>query len=76
VQTLTCSIKRYEASSTASLAVLAPQHQRTEAVLAQHLALALTTASLTLQLTSGVIIIDHACKQTTDTGATGVTVLM
>jgi len=41
-----------------------PQHQQTEATLAQHLALALTTASVAmqLQLSSGGIIFDRACR--------------
>jgi len=37
----------------ASLPVTASLHQRTEATLAEHLAVALTTASVTMQLTSG-----------------------
>jgi len=45
----------------ASLPVSTQQHQRTEATLAKHLVLALTTASMTTQLTSGGIIFDHAC---------------
>jgi len=59
----------------ASLTVAAPLHQRSEATLAQHVALALTTASVTMQLTSGGIIFDHACRQIMDSGAAGVTVL-
>jgi len=60
----------------ASSAVAAPLHQRTEAMLAQYFALALTTASVTMQSTSGGIIFDHARKQIMDTEATGVTVLI
>jgi len=56
--------------------IASPLRQRTEASKAQHLALALTTASVTVQLTSGVIIFDYACRQIMDTGATGVTVLI
>jgi len=43
---------------------------------AQHLALALTTASVTMQLMSGGIIFDHACRQIMDTAAASVTVLI
>jgi len=56
----------------ASLPVAAPIHQRTEAMLAQHL----TTATVTTQLVSGGIIFKYACRQIMDTGATGVTVLI
>jgi len=45
-------------------------------MLAQHLALALTTASVTKQLTSSGIIFEHAGRQIMDTGSTGVTVLI
>jgi len=62
--------------SAASLPSAAPQRQRTETTLAQHLALALTTASVTMRLTSGGIIFDHACRQIMDTEVTGVTVLI
>jgi len=55
----------------ASLPVAAPQHQRTKATFAQHLALALTIASVTMQLTSGGIIFEHACRHIMGTGATG-----
>jgi len=46
--------------SAASVPLSAPQHQRTEATLVQHLTLAMTTASVTMQLTSGEIIFDQA----------------
>jgi len=62
--------------SAARLPVTAPQHQRTEATLAQALVLALTRASVTMQLRSFGIIFDHACGQIMDTGATGVTALI
>jgi len=60
----------------ASSPVAAPQHERAEATLAQHIALALTTASVTMQLTSGGITFNHACRQFMDTGATDVTALI
>jgi len=72
-----CSTKRYGALSSSKLSpVAAPLHQQTEATLAQHLALALTTASVTMQLTSSGIIFEHACRQIIDTGATSVTILI
>jgi len=55
---------------------VAPLHQLTEAVLAQHLALALTTASVPVQLMSGGMIFDHACRQVMDIGATDLTILI
>jgi len=61
---------------TESLPVAAPQHQRTEATLAQHLALALTTASVTMQLMSGGIIFDHAYRQVMEPEVTDLTVLI
>jgi len=60
----------------ASVPLSAPQHQRAAATLAQHLALALATASVAMQLTSGGIIFDHAFRHIMDTGANGVTVLI
>jgi len=62
--------------SAASLTVMVAQHQRTETMLAQHLALALTTASVAMQLTSGGIVFDHAYREVMDTGTTSVTVLI
>jgi len=47
----------------ASVLVAAPRHQQTESTLAQHLALSLTTASVTMQLASGkIFLIMHVAK--------------
>jgi len=73
--TLVCSTKHMGRHPAASLPVAALL-QRTEATLAQYLASALTTALVTMQLTSGGIIFDHACRQIIDTGAIDVTVLI
>jgi len=69
-------LKDMRGRPAASLPAAAPQHQRTEATLAQHLPFALTTASMTMQLTAGGIIFGHAYGQIMDTGATDLAVLI